>query len=568
VANIIDELIVKLGLDSKDIDSKAPAATKKLKELDEGAAAVGKSSKAAAAGLSEFAGKLGAFLALLGGTVALKQFIRDTIDTNTQIALLSKNLGISAQSIFAWSIASQELGGTASGVQGTLRMLSQESSNLAFLGESRLIPFFAKMRIALAGPNGPRNPTDILRDLATYSQNALNMGASRASIHNWLSMFIPDQGTINLILQGTAAIDQAQARARKWAPSNAEVNSALAMKQALTDLGAQFTKIGYDLLQAATPALEDFFRKMRDIGSWLQSNEGLVKIIAEATIGVAAFGAAFVLVTSPIALVVAGITALASAILLLIDDYKTWSKGGISEFDWSGFAKAVREAGNAFEWLGDRIASATDRYDKWVESHPSLHKFLPTSKDAKGIATVLMGYAMSWEFPGIKLVPANVQKLAAGIEEAEGFNRAGSIPQKANNPGDIEYGKFAIAHGATGSITAKGGKQIAVFPDVATGLSALYALLEANYVGMDFQSALSKYTGLPKGSAALSGYSAAVAQAGGISPAPVAANNSKTINIANMNVHTQATDAKGIFESVHRGTDFLTWGAPANGASQ
>lgn len=567
MSNIIDELIVKLGLDSKDIDSKAPSATKKLKELDESAAGVEKSSRDASAGLSEFAGKLGAFLALLGGTAALKDFIRDAIDTNTQIALLSKNLGISVQTIFAWSTASEELGGTAGGVQATLKMLSQESSNLAFLGESRLIPFFAKMRIALAGPNGPRDPTAILRDLATYAQNALGMGASRASIHNWLAMFIPDQGTINLILQGTAAVDQAQARARRWAPTNAEVNSALAMKQALVDLGAQFTKIGYDLLQAANPAISKFFQLIRDVGSWMQGNEGLVKIIGEATLGVAAFGAAFLFITNSIALAVAGITALVSAILLLVDDYKTWARGGISEFDWSGFAKLVHDAGDAWDYLGSKIDAATDRYHKWLDAHPTSKKQLGTSghilsDTLHDVVKVLGGII------GIRIVPSDIQKLASGIEKAEGFGIPGAIPTRANNPGDIEYGPFAKAHGATGSITAAGGKQIAVFPNVGVGLSALYALLEKNYVGMDFESAMSKYTGLPKGSSALSGYSATVAQASGLSASPEGANNSKTINITNLNVQTQATDAKGMFESIQRGTDFLTWGAPANGASQ
>lgn len=563
--NVIDEFIVKLGLDAKDVDAKAPATSKKLKDLDDSAAGVEESSKGAAVGLSEMAGKLGAFLALLGGTAALTQFIRDTVDTNTQIALLSRNLGISAQTIFAWSTASEELGGTAAGVQGTLKMLSQESSNLAFLGESRLIPFFAKMRIALAGPNGPRDPTAILRDLATYSQNALGMGASRASIHNWLAMFVPDEGTINLILQGTAAIDQAQARARKWAPTNAEVTSALAMKQALVDLGAQFTKIGYDLLQSATPALTKFFDLIREVGDWMSSNEGLVAIIGEAVLLTAALGAAFALVNSPIILVVGAITALISAILLLIDDYKTWSQGGVSEFDWSGFKTLVDDAANSWNYLGNMIDKATDKWNKWLAAHPKvkslsdkLEQYDPSNLGLKAGAYVR----------NLFVVPGDVQKLAVGIEKAEGFGTPGAIPTRANNPGDIEYGPFAKAHGATGSITAAGGKQIAVFPDAGTGLSALYALLEKNYVGMDFQAALSKYTGLPSGSAALSGYSATVAQASGLSAAPAGANNSKTINVQNLTVQTQAKDAKGIFESIQRGTDFLTFGVPANGASQ
>ena len=62
--------------------------------------------------------------------------------------------------------------------------------------------------------------------------------------------------------------------------------------------------------------------------------------------------------------------------------------------------------------------------------------------------------------------------VANAIKMQEGFDKPGSIPNKANNPGDIEYGPFARAHGATGSITAAGGKQIAVFPSADVGMNA------------------------------------------------------------------------------------------------
>ena len=37
MATIIDSLIVTLGLDSKDVDAKAPGVRKKLEELEKGA---------------------------------------------------------------------------------------------------------------------------------------------------------------------------------------------------------------------------------------------------------------------------------------------------------------------------------------------------------------------------------------------------------------------------------------------------------------------------------------------------------------------------------------------------
>jgi len=73
--------------------------------------------------------------------------------------------------------------------------------------------------------------------------------------------------------------------------------------------------------------------------------------------------------------------------------------------------------------------------------------------------------------------------LDAAIGKAEGYGKPGAIPTLANNPGDLVAGPFASAHGATGSITAAGGQQIATFPDPATGFAAEDALVANNYSG-------------------------------------------------------------------------------------
>jgi hypothetical protein len=51
----------------------------------------------------------------------------------------------------------------------------------------------------------------------------------------------------------------------------------------------------------------------------------------------------------------------------------------------------------------------------------------------------------------------------------------GSLAWRGNNPGNIEYGPFAIQHGAIGS-----SGRFAVFPDEATGGSALVSLLKTD----------------------------------------------------------------------------------------
>lgn len=75
------------------------------------------------------------------------------------------------------------------------------------------------------------------------------------------------------------------------------------------------------------------------------------------------------------------------------------------------------------------------------------------------------------------------------VARMEGFYRVGTRPQRNNNPGDIEYGRFAIAHGAT---HADG--RYAVFPTPEAGFSAMRALFQApSYKGKTVAEAIHRW---------------------------------------------------------------------------
>lgn len=76
------------------------------------------------------------------------------------------------------------------------------------------------------------------------------------------------------------------------------------------------------------------------------------------------------------------------------------------------------------------------------------------------------------------------------IAKEEGFGaNPQNQPTRRNNPGDIEDGPFAQAHGALPS----DGTRFAHFPDAATGFAALRALLMAHYLGLTVAAALNKW---------------------------------------------------------------------------
>ncbi len=75
------------------------------------------------------------------------------------------------------------------------------------------------------------------------------------------------------------------------------------------------------------------------------------------------------------------------------------------------------------------------------------------------------------------------------IAREEGFYKEGSRSQRNNNPGDIEYGKFTIAHGAL-----HGDPRFAVFKDAAAGFAAMKSLFQTSgYRGLTVEQALDRW---------------------------------------------------------------------------
>lgn len=80
-------------------------------------------------------------------------------------------------------------------------------------------------------------------------------------------------------------------------------------------------------------------------------------------------------------------------------------------------------------------------------------------------------------------------KFVEAIARMEGFYTEGTRPQRNNNPGDIEAGKFATAHGATGS-----DGRFAIFPTAEAGFEALTALFNTNgYRDLSIHNAIARY---------------------------------------------------------------------------
>jgi flagellum-specific peptidoglycan hydrolase FlgJ len=354
---IIDSLIVKLGLDSKDLDSKSGSAGKKLKDVEDqskktehGVKKIGTASKETAAGVETLTRTMGSFLALVGGTMAIKAFVTDFISANAELYRFSQNLGLSVSTISAWGNASEELGGSAKGLQGTMDMLSKSQTELRLTGQSSLIPYFAALGVSMATVTGQARPVDeILLDLSDRFSKM-----DRTTANNMGRMMGIDQGTMNLLLKGRKELELTIARQKEsTAVTEAQAEAAQKLQTQIVDIKQKFVAFGNSLMVAAAPALERIADLFLRLGDWTLANKQLVTDFL--TVLVVGLGAV-ALAAAPINLTVAAIVALAAGIALFWQDYQTWKAGGDSFINWGKWEPEIRMATNAVTLLGDALA--------------------------------------------------------------------------------------------------------------------------------------------------------------------------------------------------------------------
>jgi hypothetical protein len=353
VATIIDTLIVKLGLDSKDLTAQGGAATKQLKGLEEQGKAtetstkkLGSTSKEASAGVGELSAGVKTLLVALGAaSVAIGAFVNDMVSSAAAVDRLSKNLEVNSGEITAWGNAAEELGGKASGLQASMSMLSKAQTQIALTGESSLVPYFNYLGVSMADTDGKaRKVTDVLADLSSAAE-----GHDRATMHNIFAEMGFSEDTINLILLGRKELDLTLAKQKEYAEQMRKfAPEATKLQHSLVDLKQSFTLLGLSLLQQAAPALERVLSWVQsltpafervlgifsDIGGWAQRNSDFLKLL----------GAAFAIVAFPV-------EALGVAILGLYDDYKTWRAGGDSLINWAQWSKEIDLAVKGMEFL-------------------------------------------------------------------------------------------------------------------------------------------------------------------------------------------------------------------------
>lgn len=610
MATIIDSLLVKLGLDSSEFEAKKGKVDKGLKDTGAEAEKTGgklkKSGKDGAEGFENVAKSAAKFLAIIGGTMAVKRFIENQIEANAVLDRFAQNLNQSANSISAWGNAAELAGGSAEGLQGTMDMLSKSQTELQLTGQSSLIPYFSALGVSLADTQGKARPVnELLLDLSDRFSKM-----DRTTANNMGRMMGIDQGTMQLLLKGRSEVELMIARQKEYgAVTKQQAEEASRLRNAMVASKQSFEAFGRELLSAATPALEKTFAIFADFGAWIRENKEFVQtFLTIIAVGLAGIAAA----TIPINLTVAAVLALAAAIAALWQDYQTWKRGGDSFIDWSKWEPGFKAAGDGIRWLKDLLGDLVYRAIAAADVLSAV--FERDWKRAKFAAGEFMsGNGKKYGSDDTPSPPAaasappaagggSAQARAMAYFQAQGWSREQAAGLAANisresafNPGAVgdngkaygigqwhpdrqaefkkKFGKdiqgstleeqMAFMHyELTQGNERKAGNILRGTTGAAEAAAAVSTHYErpadkAGEAAKRGQLALAMLGGVPGASQAAAGAGAGQVAQANAAAAPGASSKSVETHIGEVKVYTAATDANGIAKDMGKSLDYL-----------
>lgn len=341
--NIVESIIVKLGLDGSQYNREADKAVGKNKKLTE---SVSETDKV----VGNVTKTLARWFSVAAAATGLIKLVDQVQQLNNELYFLERNLGMSSQTIKNWQGAASAMGGSAQGMTESMKSLNMGMNDFVVMGDTTLLPFMNALGVSMVDTQGHlRKTDDVMLDLAdSFSKMDREQAFSIAS-----KMGI-DEGTFNTLVQGRQEMEKMIAyQNTMYKSSEAELQASrdLAKNRAL--IGSQWESLKTMLGNAVIPLFVKLSEVALGMFEYLQQHQRevqavfkalafvigavLTPILVKATIAALAFIAPFI----PF---IATVGALGAAFGLLYDDYKTWAEGGKSLFDWGAFSKYIDNA--------------------------------------------------------------------------------------------------------------------------------------------------------------------------------------------------------------------------------
>lgn len=245
MATIIDALVVTLGLDPSKFQKGQKDAQNALKNTRDSATKTAKDMEADGKKAAEFFSKLRneaiALTAALVGANGVKSFVATMVTGDAALGRMSKNVGMSVESLSAWQQIAERTGGSADGMASSVKNIASQMSQLHAQGFNEFNRFLPQMGINIAKFN---DESTTMEDRLMMLGDALH-GMKPQDAQFWGSKIGLDEGTINVLSKGRLELEKLRGEQERIGHATKDhAKAAQDLEQAWKKVGQSATNAG------------------------------------------------------------------------------------------------------------------------------------------------------------------------------------------------------------------------------------------------------------------------------------------------------------------------------------
>ena len=387
-SNVIEELLIKIGVDSKGLENGIQGAVKK----------------------SAFALKsaITTFVAPVMGALLSGAFIKNTYQEVINLDHLSTSLGVNVERLQMWQGAAKDAGSSAEALGGLWQRMNAMMTDAAMNGSGTLYELAEKGVIpALTTIDGKVKDTDTY--LLELADTFHKMDAQTASGLG-RKMGIRDFNLMNFLQQGSGEINQQLMHIKELGVyTHEDVLIAREFDVALNDVSRVMKMILVPIFRLVTPLIAKLGRALIDIRKhWMVLVPALALVAGMIVKSmIPAFGDLYRVIKPLMSLKLAGALAVLVALGLALEDIYVWINGGesiIGEYlgTWEEFKPTIQPAIDAIEELGRELKSLAPTFEELF-------------KEAKPLFFDLLGVIIDFSVATTKVFLALVQGIIEGF---------------------------------------------------------------------------------------------------------------------------------------------------------
>ena len=359
MANVIDTLIVKLGLDNSDFQEKIKDAEKNTKNLEKTTDDLTDSLRGAATA-GTFLGNV-LFKAMDFTFQTVSRAINSYEGLIENLRQVSRTTNQSIEDFQKWSYAIEYSGGNVAAFQSTFESLSKQIRQAPFTHNSTFLRGLSELGISVHNANGQiKSMSDLLLGL---SGRLGGMSEGKAFlIGQRLGL---DDDTIRLLREGKDAVQAYLDKTKEDGiiqKQNLEIYERL--RKARVELSKSWSELSIKIGNVILPIITKLVNGLTSVAEWISENSGFIQhtleLLGWLASGIAGVTVAIGLLVNSLKLLKMGLWGLGiGAIVLLWDDFMTYLEGGDSVIGrvinkFKEWGKSIKEnLKPVLEWLKD-----------------------------------------------------------------------------------------------------------------------------------------------------------------------------------------------------------------------